>query len=601
MRCSFMALATFCLTIGLIAADTSKAQTNRFTGNDQNVNRVIQLQSPVKPINQTTRSNRISTPLTNPEAMSFDEIKVPASLQKPGIPTVSLPTPPSVSKFSPQVTGNSRVLPNQQSGTMRQVSTVKTGQPVLTSQTSRLNNWISTTVQAPRYINVGKKAEFKIRVTNDSKDSASNVKLVAQLPQHAKLISSSTQPVKLENNSFEFSIPRLPGQDERVITLQVVPEKKLPLSMATYLKTENEARTTVSVRQPDLRISLDGPAQAIVGQNISHVLTITNVGDGPAENIRLDLDFPEQFQRLEQTSGSVISVIEAGKTSKINIKSLAVEPGQAEFKVSAQSETIKKRETTQGIRIIQPELRVSAIGPKINFVNRDGMYTIAIENSGEVDVTDVRVSLSVPQGMKVTTISRQANVDVTRGILTWTFPKILAKSSEKIQMKSLATGEGNQVCNILVSSKQTRDKELRLATKVTTRADMSVRILNQTGPVGVGGKAEFIVEVSNQGSRQAQDVAVQIELPPTLGTVSGNGSIQQFENGYLFTEPSVAPGKSVSFRFSVKGAKAGEHIVRSSLVTGESKQKLISEDTVYVYEVDETRVSESLSPVVPRR
>ena len=64
--------------------------------------------------------------------------------------------------------------------------------------------------------------------------------------------------------------------------------------------------------------------------------------------------------------------------------------------------------------IFEPTLQVSAIGPKVNFVDRNGIYTINVENKGQVPVTDILVSLNVPEGLKITTISREANVDAEK-------------------------------------------------------------------------------------------------------------------------------------------------------------------------------------------
>ena len=44
----------------------------------------------------------------------------------------------------------------------------------------------------------------------------------------------------------------------------------------------------------------------------------------------------------------------------------------------------------------------------------------------------------------------------------------------------------------------------------------------------------------------------------------------------------------------------GDHIVRSTLQTSGSAKKLIAEKSIFVYDSDETRVSEALNPVLVR-
>ena len=164
-------------------------------------------------------------------------------------------------------------------------------------------------------------------------------------------------------------------------------------------------------------------------------------------------------------------------------ESVAQTAGTTQLKAAAEAVGCQPENTELAFAVYQPELQVTATGPKLNFVDRDGIYTINIENTGVDDVTDTRISLRVPEGMKVNTISRKAGVDSNEGVLTWTFDRIASKSSEQIQLKATALKEGSQNCGILVSSNETQDKQISLMTQVVTRADLSVQITNLTGPV----------------------------------------------------------------------------------------------------------------------
>jgi len=112
-------------------------------------------------------------------------------------------------------------------------------------------------------------------------------------------------------------------------------------------------------------------------------------------------------------------------------------------------------------------------------------------------------------------------------------------------------------------------------------------------------KAEFVVTVENKGSRRAGDVGIQVALPDSLMPVKDDQDIAQ-GNSLVFQEPQVAPGQKVTFKFAAVGVTSGEHVVRSVLQADGSERKVIAEDTIYVYEANQTRVSESISPVIPR-
>jgi uncharacterized membrane protein len=638
----------------VISGSLQVSAQEHFIGEDQSVNRVIRLQSQAAKSNPAARvakkvtsrvseAKRATTPVASPTQIQFDEIKVPQQLKAPMNPVVqgkstatiapttqaprtqmprtqapqnsfrppsqrvATPTTPntqmpampkrtapaiSAKSTAPRVT-NTFGIPVQQQG-------AKKGQvPNLISSTAA--SAIKTEIKSPKFVNVGQPAMFQINVVNEGKQSVNKMVLRTTLPSHAKLISASPQPMNVGENTYEFSLTDVGSRNARRVDMHIVPEDKKTLQVGTEIVIENTQSTTVAVRQPALNISLNGSLQGNIGQTLEHEVIVTNIGDGVATDVRLETAFPEALREMTQSTSPVIRRIDPGQSVKVKLVSLAQKAGETELKVVARSKGLKDEQASLGINVYQPELRISAIGPKLNFVQRDGIYTVSIENTGEVDVTGVTVALDIPAGMSVKTINREANIDTERGILTWAFDEIARDSIAEIHLKATALEEGNQVCRIMVKSNETRDKEIQLATAVTTRADMSIRVRNESGPVQVGGKAQFVVEVENKGSRRAEGIAVNVKLPETLNAVEDENTFGATPGTLMFTESAVAPGQTIKFKFSAIGVTAGEHVVRGLLESNNSARQMIAEDTIYIYEVDEARVSESASPAVIER
>jgi uncharacterized repeat protein (TIGR01451 family) len=142
-----------------------------------------------------------------------------------------------------------------------------------------------------------------------------------------------------------------------------------------------------------------------------------------------------------------------------------------------------------------------------------------------------------------------------------------------------------------------------LKTAIAARADLSIDMANNSGPVQVGSKATFDVNVVNKGSQSASDVEVTIELPPSLMVVAKDNTgviVDESTNSMTFLSSQVKPGKKLSFTFTALGVAKGEHVVRSALSAGGSERRIIVEESVYVYETNESRISENLTPVFPR-
>ncbi len=459
---------------------------------------------------------------------------------------------------------------------------------------------INTQIEAPSYINLNQTATLRIKLQNVGDIAAGNVKLIATLPAHAKFSRSTPSPTNTNGQVYEFQLSNMTAQQIREIAIDLIPTEKKPLDIGTEIVIENTQRIAVGVRQPKIKMSLQGPTEANMGQNVTHKVLLENTGDGLASQIQLQATFPNELQ-CSKKKEVVIASLEPGQSIIVEMPSLATLAGKGELAVSVGAIGVESQTVKSGIRVFQPELEVSAIGPQMNFVNREGIYTIKLDNKGEIDASNVKIQMQMPRGMQVTTISREANVDPKTGLLIWSFDRIPAKSAQTIMLKTIALEAGQQNCSITVRSKETRDKEITLTTNVATRAELSVAVQNQSGPIQVGGKVQFMVVVENTGSSSATAIAVNIELPEALTPDKQDGiDVLGFGNAIHFETAKLEPGEKREFLFVAAANKKGEHVVRSILQAGGSERQIISESSVYVYEVSDSRVSEALSPAIPR-
>jgi uncharacterized repeat protein (TIGR01451 family) len=460
---------------------------------------------------------------------------------------------------------------------------------------------VSVEIAAPEFVNVNEPTDVKVNVRNAGSQSVQRTNFVITMPEDAELVSSTPKAASQENGRLTFEVVDLGPSQNRTITLRVVPKTKRAMAFSTEFQVIQKQSVSVSVREPKLVLQVDGPSQINIGDTTTHTVTISNTGDGYAKSVRLQGNFPDELRFVNQEGMNAPKTLAPGKSMKVLIKSMAKLPGTVKLDFTAQGIGVEADPAVAPLKISQPELKVFAAGPNMNFVNQDGIYTIKVDNSGEVNVSNVDVVLSIPHGMKVTTINRQAKMNEADGTLQWKFPEIKARTTETIQLKALATKPGQQVCSILISSKETQEKEFKLTTEVASRADLSIDMKNGSGPVRVGGKATFDVVVENRGSSSASDIEVAIELPESLMPVKNSDLfVDEGDNKIMFIDANLARGEKRSFKFEVVGVAQGEHVVRSVLKTAASERRVIVEDSVYVFETNEARVSENLSPVIPR-
>ncbi len=511
----------------------------------------------------------------------------------------------------PKIADDSTFANHPAAGNPPAIKRVKDDEEVGVAQNSNVNarNQTASTpivtveIDSAQEVNLDEETDIHFRLRNAGSKTVQEVAFVIDLPSHAKFISAKPSPTSKENGKLTYSVSDLASNQEREILVRIVPTEKVAMDFRTQMQVIDAHTTVVSVRQPKLVMKVKGPKQVNIGDETTHVVSIENVGDGLARKVRLQGNFPDELRFLKQQGMSSPKDLKPGENLIVTIQSLAKLPGQVKLDFTAEGDRVTANNVDTALKISQPELKVLAVGPNMNFVDRDGIYSIKVDNSGEVDVSDVLVSLAIPRGMTVTTINRKAKLDEVSQTLTWNFDNIKARSNETIQLKAVSTKAGEQVCRIVVASNETRKSEFMLKTSIASRADLSIDMANNSGPVQVGSKATFDVNVVNKGSQSAGDVEVTVELPPSLMAVAKDNMgvvVDEANNSIVFLSNQVEPGKKLSFTFTAIGVAKGEHIVRSALKASGSERRVIVEESVYVYETNESRVSENLTPVFPR-
>lgn len=501
----------------------------------------------------------------------------------------------SQSQFQSQPQNIAPAVPAQLTGYKRTATTPRSMAPVRRSESTPV---VTTQISAPEFVNVGEIAPVRIDVRNPGKTTLYNVRLIASIPAGASATSGSGQ---ISDGECSFEIDSIEPGESRQFAMDLIQSKKQSLNIETKLVMSDRNTISVGVRQPELMVSVEGPAQANIGSNATHQITITNAGDGVARDVRLQANFPEALRFVRQSGMDAPKTLQPGQKMQVTVVSTPMTPGETGLTFTAEGIGCEADAADANLRVTQPELRIAAAGPDMNFVQRDGIYSITVDNPGEVEISNVVVQLDIPEGIKVTTISRQAKMDARTGTLTWTFDSIPAQAEQTIQLKTIASTEGEKVCLIRVSSDETEDKEVALKTIIATRADLSIQMKNIGGPVQVGSEADFVVMIENRGSNIASDMEIEILLPAGMRPSSPEeGVVDQNANSILFSDSDLKPGKVREFRFTATGVEKGEHIVRSSLRSGSSQQRVIVENSVYVYEPVQARVSERVSPAIPR-
>ena len=137
-----------------------------------------------------------------------------------------------------------------------------------------------------------KTAEFRIAVTNTGDGPARNVIVQAKLSPGLRHDTGERN----EDNSFELPIPQIgPGQREELDPLTVDATQggaqwckvSAKSTDVVFVKEEAEVTRTIEVVEPKLKLTLTGPDKRFTDTVAPYAITLENLGDAPARNVRV--------------------------------------------------------------------------------------------------------------------------------------------------------------------------------------------------------------------------------------------------------------------------------------------------------------------------
>lgn len=461
---------------------------------------------------------------------------------------------------------------------------------------------ISIETSLPGEINIGASAQFVIAVKNSGKSIAEGVSIQATLPPAVKFVQASPDPSMASDRLIQFEVGDLPPGAVRRFTLELIPERTGPVDLQTKAFFSASTQSALQVRQPEVTLQCNGPETAEIGEQVTFRVVVENIGDGPAQNVVLTPKLPENsYLESQVPRAAKIAALPAAQSQEFKFVVRATEPGVLEgtFVVTAQDN--REVQCSHRVKILRPDLRVEVDGTRVNFLQTEGEFELRTWNPGDTVLQGVRVALQIPEGLEVTTLSEEADVDRENRIYNWCLNNLNPGDSHKIQLKTKATKVGRQIQLVVAMAGSTLRAQDDHLTHVISRPDVDVAVINSKEAIQVGQSEEFAVSVVNRGSRVAEAVAVTIQLPEGIQAIAGEGYTGE---GQKVTFPGfpLSPAASKVLKFRAVGLSAGDLAVRATVETEFSSVPTIAETIVYFYDDDELqRIARDLDAAVQVR
>lgn len=461
---------------------------------------------------------------------------------------------------------------------------------IATGQTKKV--WIgpkiAITKDAPAKASVGQKFQYSIVVSNPSDVAATNVVLTDQLPDGIKYVSSTPQ-AKVDGQALAWSLGTLGAKGSKPVSVTVQATRTgrfinpAQVRADSGLSARDDAVTVVT--QPNLALKKTAPAEVLICETISYVITVTNTGDAPATNVKLRDELPAglTWKGKYKVVTSNFGTLAPGQSKKVKYDVLASKTGTFVNKGVVTGDGGLKAEATAKTVVRQPVLVITKTGPAKRYVNRTLSYQITVTNKGDGVARNTVLVDTIPSG--TTFVSATGDGKLSAGKVTWKLGNLAPNASKKVTLTLKATVKGTVRNTATVKAKCVEATATAKTTVVGIPAIL-LECVDVVDPIEIGTKTTYVITVTNQGTANGTNIVIVCTLPKEQKLVSATGPTKEKVDGQKITFTplkSLAPKKAGVYRIVVKGTAAGDVRFKVSLTSDQMTSPVEETESTHIY------------------
>lgn len=422
-------------------------------------------------------------------------------------------------------------------------------------------NQIKVTKRVIEPASVG--GQLRYRISIEALDDVSNVRLTETMPDGVQFNSASPS-ASISGSDARWTFPSMSRGQTQNVDITVTPTQEGDHQICSVVTVDNTFCMDIFAGQPQLEVVKEGPRSIELGEEATWAVTVTNNGSAPATNVVVTDTLPDSFtptSNLRQAIGD----LEPGETKTVTYTAKAVRQGEFSNRAVAtydgsgpdgRGASGSSPVASSPIAIVQSGIRVRKSGPEEAYVFKPEVFEITIENTGDTDLKNVRITDILPRGSSVADNGRGR---VSGNAIGWMIPNLPAGSSQRIRTEIAATRTGESTNTVNVVSGNGLEASDSVTTNWLAVPGVTVSITDSKDPVRVREATTYSIQVRNQGEFEPVSGTVTVRFSDGIKPIAVAGDAQGTINGQTvtFLRTTLEPGKDTNLSITAEGAEIG--------------------------------------------
>ena len=532
--------------------------------------------TPASPIVIPMAQPKMVVPMTRPNPMT---IVIPMPMLMPMTGPMTVPMAQPMTQSTPTMQPMQQMSSYQQSGNGPGQDP---GNPTGRQEPAVSIEWIG-----PSAAKVNQPADYSIMVRNVCGIAVQKVIVQVRMPQNVTV--SATEPkAEQAENILMWEVGTLLPKQEKKLMVSMVTAAKGDLACQAWVTFTGSSVMRLQVREPKLLLKVTAPEKALVGDPAGFVLTVSNPGDYPSEQVKVSAALSEG---LEHARGAKVVYdlgnLAAGETRSVQVLCITKAGGMQSCDVVAEADGGLKATDKATVNVIMPKIDVEIVGPKLRYLDRKATFVFKVSNPGDAPASNVTITESLPQGFKFISADHGGRHDFATRTVQWFVGEIAPGQSKEVKLECLAINPGEHQHKVIAQAARGMKSEAEMVTRVEGVSAILMELVDIEDPVEVGAETAYEIRVTNTGSKTETDVKLVCTVPPQMEFKSAQGPIrfQQVGSEIVFEPlPRLAPRADAIYRIVVNAKTKGDARFKAQLTSTNLTEPVVNQESTRIYE-----------------
>ncbi|WP_297826011.1 right-handed parallel beta-helix repeat-containing protein [uncultured Methanobrevibacter sp.] len=361
-------------------------------------------------------------------------------------------------------------------------------------------------------------------------------------------------------------------------------------------QTDNvTANASIVAGNPSLIVNKTALNKTVyVGEEVTFTITVVNNGTMPLYGLTVKEDFPDNLEFVSSTGSWVydsenrifkleraLSACEPNNKEVFNVTFRAVKGGNATNIINVTNDIINKT-ANDTVYIYNPNFTVVKVAVDKDVEPNDNVYfTVVVTNTGNMNLTDIRLKEIYPDNLEYVGFSGNWSTDDN---ITFRYNGMLEVGNSTELSLIFKAVEGYNATNVVVvSTNETKFNRTDNETVTIHKFDFEVEKIALNKTVTIGDNVVYTVVITNTGNMNLTQIRLTEYYCEGLQFVSVNDGWTTSDNRtFIYTGSLLEPGEKAILNITFKTI-AGNNMTNLVVVrTNETENKTAFNNTTYV-------------------